>query len=271
MSIFRSRVVLAVCICVFIVMFAAVQPLLHFLSIYPDALIDLMINQELIRIRPSTSKFKHTVALGRSAMLDSSVTFVGVGKQVDKNLVHNLLDNLDILSRDFAFSRFIFVVDSSARSMQEIFKHWASQSPYNRVILISTPPLMEPAGLFPNSEHVPYPREGKIAQARNMALAEYQKGPATDYIINIDLDIIGWDLSGVRDSFGQEHQWDVACANGIILYGIYRDAYAFRMPGVETNHHLSGRDHAHLNFSAAESLENHRLLVVGCASLPCII
>jgi hypothetical protein len=56
----------------------------------------------------------------------------------------------------------------------------------------------------------------------------------TDFVINLDLDVVGWDLIGLLDSFGRKN-WDVMCAHGIMSRGVYRDTYAFRMPGTDTN------------------------------------
>jgi hypothetical protein len=127
---------------------------------------------------------------------------------------------------------------------------------------MATPPLLEPAGLFPNSENTVFPREGRIAQARNIALEEYRRGPETDYIVNVDLDIVGWDQGGVRDSFGQSSEWDVVCANGVILYGIYRDSYALRAPGIQTNHHLAGQDCGQYNITTGEKCGGHKKIEV---------
>ena len=41
------------------------------------------------------------------------------------------------------------------------------------------------------------PREGRLSEARNLALRELYKLPRTDYVIMIDLDILGWDMKGV--------------------------------------------------------------------------
>lgn len=87
------------------------------------------------------------------------------------------------------------------------------------------------------------PREGRIAMARNLALEELKKLPRTDYVIWVDLDVMGWDIAGVMDSFGRNEQWDGVCAHGILLHGIYRDLYALRVLDINTNHHGSGDDH----------------------------
>lgn len=195
-------------------------------------------------------------------MKGTSVTIVGVGKTMQKHLLRNLLIEIDILSQDFAMSQAIFVIDSLSLDMQDMFREWARKSPHNRTILTVVAPLLEKEGLFVNSGSALLPREGRIAHARNIVLQEYQKGPPTEYIIQVDLDIVGWDLGGVRDSFGRSALWDVACAHGVILFGIYRDAYALRAPGINTNHHLSGLDHALYNISVSQKVQNRKDLVV---------
>ena len=260
MFLLRSKIGVAISVAICMVV-GSMQSMFYFLNAYPDALKDLMINQELMFIGKKSTDYTFSKD-GKEEMKKSTATFVGVGKSIEPHLIHPLLKDLDKLSQQFSSSRAIFVIDSGAFGMQKIFNDWAKESPSNRTILLAVAPRLEEKGLFPDSELTWFPREGKIAQARNIVLGEYVKGPPTDYMVNIDLDIIGWDLGGVRDTFGQSSEWDVACANGVILYGIYRDAYAVRAPGIMTNHHLSGLDHAQFNITLAEKEANHRNLVV---------
>lgn len=51
------------------------------------------------------------------------------------------------------------------------------------------------------------------------------------------MDLLSWSELGIADSFGRRDAWDIVCAHGVILHGLYRDTYAFRAPGVNTNHH----------------------------------
>ena len=95
-------------------------------------------------------------------------------------------------------------------------------------------------------------REGRLAIARNVALKELHKLPPTEYIIIIDLDVLGWDMNGVADSFGRR-DWDVICANGILVHGVYRDTYAFRTKELNTNHHWAGGDHGDYNITDEQS------------------
>lgn len=239
------------------------------LSIYPNAVLDTMVNQEFLRIDSRKPSRYGDSSAGLAAMKRTSVTIVGVGKTMKRHLLQHLLEEIDILSQDFATSRAIFVIDSSALGMQDLFFEWAKRSPLNRTILTAVAPQLENEGIFPNSGTTGMPREGRIAHARNIVLQEYAKGPPTEYIIQVDLDIVGWDLGGVRDSFGRSSLWDVACAHGVILYGIYRDAYALRAPGINTNHHLSGLDHALFNISLSQKEQHRRDLVVSIFLLSC--
>jgi hypothetical protein len=63
-------------------------------------------------------------------------------------------------------------------------------------------------------------------------------------------------------SFGQKDHWDVVCAKGVVLYGLYRDVYAYRAAGIETNHHLAGTDYTFFNMTSKEVKRNRNLLRV---------
>jgi hypothetical protein len=110
------------------------------------------------------------------------------------------------------------------------------------------------------------PREGRLAEARNIGLRELHRLPPTEYVIVVDLDVLGWDPHGVADSFFRQHvgndwdDWDVVCANGILLYGLYRDTYAFRTDRLNTNHHWAGNDHAIYNITLAQKKEHRKNL-----------
>ena len=260
MQLFRSRIG-AAATTVMCLLVGSLQSFAYFLNLYPDALKDLMINQQFGYGGDKSSQYFASPA-GSDEMRKSSVTFVGVGKSMDKYLIHNLLQDIDDLSQEFSSSRAIFVIDSTAFAMQKVFFDWAKKSPSNRTIILDVAPRLEEPGLFPNSEVTFFPREGKIAHARNVVLTEYFKGSGSDYMLNIDLDIVAFDAGGVRDSFGHSAEWDVVCANGVILYGTYRDAYALRAPGIMTNHHLSGDDHAQFGITLAEKEAYRRDLKV---------
>ncbi len=146
--------------------------------------------------------------------------------------------------------------------MAVIHRHWAFLSPSNRTVIahsnINVTEIDSEA--FADA---PLPREGRITRARNVALEALKQSKRTKYVIVIDLDILGWDPQGVVDAFGHSAPWDVMCSHGILLHGIYRDTYAFRAPGINTNHHWCGQDYAKYNMTKADQMINRELLTVG--------
>jgi len=101
------------------------------------------------------------------------------------------------------------------------------------------------------------PREGRIGEARNVALRYIRTLPPTKYIIVVDLDQIGWDMAGVVDSFSRRN-WDVMCAHGTLLHGLYRDDYAFRTASINTNHHRCGDDFEKYNLTLSQRIAFRR-------------
>lgn len=217
---------------------------------------DLLINQELNRVREMdlSSSLRHPFrSQGLRRMRESNVTFVGVGKDIAGKLP-SVLRQIGELAPFFGASRAIFAQGDSKDGTQALLESWAQESKGNRTILRTSSLLeKETSGHFVGQ---PMPREGRIAKARNVALEALfggaggagGGGAATEFVIVVDLDILGWDPNGVADSFGRPG-WDVMCAHGILLHGIYRDTYAFRSEGIDTNHHWAGKDHALYNIS----------------------
>jgi len=70
----------------------------------------------------------------------------------------------------------------------------------------------------------------QICNARNRIIKEINKSKYDDYtyIIWIDLDSRGWDLTGIQDSFLKKEHWDVVFANGLDNSKKYYDMYALR-------------------------------------------
>jgi glycosyltransferase involved in cell wall biosynthesis len=133
----------------------------------------------------------------------------------------------------------IFVEGDSIDNTLSILRRWAAHSPQRRTaISYSTDSIADPNNDY-SKEKGRLPREGRIAVSRNKALETlrgFAKQP--DYVIVLDLDIHGVDPLGIADSFGRTTKWDVICANGVTLHGIYRDIYAFRRHDIYTNHHV---------------------------------
>jgi len=221
---------------------------------------DLLINQEISKItyHPKSSiRSNEELRRGSRAMQESSVTLIGVAKNVGSNLP-NVLRQIEHLAGFFAESRAIFVHGDSTDGTDQTLKVWASKSMSNRTILsTSSIDEKEVSGYFQGR---PIPREGRIAKARNVAMDALAALPTqSQFVIAIDMDILGWDPNGVLDSFSRPG-WDVMCSHGILLHGIYRDTYAFRYDGINTNHHWGGKDHSEYNISASEYTQNRARL-----------
>ncbi len=221
---------------------------------------DLMVNQEFISVTPQQLMTEKYRTRGQAEIRQSDVTIVGVARDIADQLPR-LLIQIESLAKEFQFSQAIFVEGDSSDSTLQDLEIWAAKSPYNRTIVtISSFNDMEDVEGF---KGLPLPREGRLAKARNKALDELRNLPVqTKYMIVLDMDIIGWNPYGIEDSFGRVDDWDVVCANGILLQGIYRDTYAFRKEGIDTNHHKCGDDHADYNISFTERFQNRALHTV---------
>ena len=218
---------------------------------------DLLINQEFVtpeNAGPSEFRINDRSAFekkGIDEMKRSSATFIGVGMNIADRLP-DILERVDALSQYFDSSRAVFAEGDSTDNTHDIFDKWTMKSTSNRTLLtISNKDFVnEVEGHFIGQK---LPREGRIARVRNglMDMLYEQEFPITNYIVMIDLDVLGWDMHGVADSFGRKEstKWDVICANGIMLHGIYRDTYAFRAQGMNTNHHMYGDDYAKYNIT----------------------
>lgn len=257
----RSKffVVTAVCLVV-----GFLQSTFYIASYFPDALRDLLLNQGLAEV-DSAPKREHALSeRGRKVMGHSKAAFIGVGKSLQPQHIATIFTQIDTLSEQFADYHALLIVDEPSPILEGMLREWADADPSRRESMRTAPNSVKEW-----NDHVdrPLPREGRIAAARNTGLAALQRsGFQPDYVMALDLDILGWDQGGVEDSFGQHDQWDAVCSNGVILHGVYRDVYAFRAPGVNTNHHLSGLDAPEFNVTASEQLAHRTLLHV---SAPC--
>jgi glycosyltransferase involved in cell wall biosynthesis len=224
-----------------------------------EPLRDLLINQEFIGASNIELKQNKLVQKGIIEMNKSNVTIVGACRNVGKHL-KNVLKQLEELSLNFEYSRVIIVEGDSTDNTRSILLTWSKLSPHNRIIINSNGDKNIKENII-NFNGTFIPREGRITIARNKALHKLNELTPTKYVIVIDLDIIGFNLFGVKDSFGRSN-WDAICAHGIIVHGLYRDLYAFRIPGVNTNHHMGGKDHDLYNISKKQKSLNRKHLEV---------
>lgn len=192
---------------------------------------DFLINIGVLSV-PSTPT--HYSSNGFTAMSKTNVTFLGVARNVEHQLQH-VLHEVEKLSAHFAASQAIFVQGDSDDNTLLMLRQWASSSPHNRSILTTSKVgLRDEVNV---GKDMLMPREGAIASARNVGLEYMASRSSTEYVIVLDMDLLGVSVTGVADSFGRTDQWDAVCAHGVILHGLYRDTYAFRTSELNTNHH----------------------------------
>lgn len=232
---------------------------------YPVVIEDFLINQGWKAVRSQKLVNSQYVEEGEKFMAQSSVTIVGVGRDVEHSLA-GLLPQVEALGSQFKYSEAIFVCGNSVDKTIPILTEWTKRSPSNRTFIIHNTYSNDTVGVF---KHVPMPREGRIAIARNLVLEEWKKRAKTKFLIVLDMDMRGWNPEGVKDSFGRRDSWDVMCAHGILVHGLYRDTYAFRTAEINTNHHCCGTDHSLYNISLQETIDSRQKLKVDCYN--CIV
>lgn len=225
---------------------------------YPNGFEDLLINTQWRDVPHQPTRYRGINNSGKLRMKRSSVTIVGVGKDIAARLP-TFLPQVEFLASEFNYSQAAFVEGDSSDSSRELLMKWAAKSPKNRTIVtVASAKDKDSIGVF---KGLILPREGKLSIARNHALDVIRKLPVTDFVVMVDMDVIGWNIYGVRDSFGRS-SWDVICANGIIMHGMYRDTYAFRAKGIDTNHHKGGMDHDLYQISEAQRSKNREIVRV---------
>ena len=102
-----------------------------------EALDDFLINEKWKKPRTA---YKHTdyhnpLASGRPAMMNTNVTFLGVGRNLGPGLPI-ILQQIEMLSNEFSYSRIIFVEGGSTDETPKILQEWANtSSSQNRTII----------------------------------------------------------------------------------------------------------------------------------------
>lgn len=253
-----GQVFISLCLCILF----WIWTILSYMGLNSKTINDLLINQEISQVSNSGQRiqndFSPFIRHGLDVMKSSNVTFMGVARNAADKLP-SILYQLDTLSQHFSSSRAIIAYGDSSDDTAHILNVWAANSPTNRTILHIQSAAggdKEQSGTFKGAL---LPREGRIAKARNAILDYLHLLTPSTYLLTLDLDIVGWDNSGIVDSFGRD-SWDVMCAHGILLHGIYRDTYAFRTEGVNTNHHWAGKDHLAYNISLPQYSANRKKL-----------
>lgn len=226
---------------------------------------DFLTNQNMInaykagKMKPEAN-MDSTEAKGLEKMMQSRVVIAALARNVETKLP-SILRQIQRLSNYFKETRIIIAEGDSADDSAKVLNDWV-QLDYKRRVLLNTSGLMnavESSGPFANS---PLPREGRLSRARNAIidyLREHAQPPQQqeDYVLVLDLDVMGFDLNGIVHSFGHHDQWDGVCAHGIMMHGVYRDTYSLRIKephDINTNHHWCGDDNALYNITAEQKV-----------------
>lgn len=248
---------------------------------------DLLINQEMLKVPHSATIVASSstlrvgiervlaseplsstqtvdyVARGRLRASQSSVTFLGVAKDAGY-YIPRVLQQIEEMAAYFPKSQAILIEGDSVDNTAQVIEAWRQLSPSNRTVL--TYSLIDAMETVPAFNGSIMPREGRLSLARNKALEQLNFHAPTEYIVMVDLDIVGVSMEGFLDTFGRDG-WMAMCAHGVILSSFYRDTYAFRMPGLDTNHHKCGSDHLLYGISPEERSQNRKLVEVSLSFL----
>lgn len=172
-----------------------------FLLWHPQNMEDLLINQGFLPVHEQELTNVQFAQLGRNVMKHSSVSIYGVSRDI-KHSLEVVLSQIDELTMQFHSANVVIVDGQSTDGSLEVLQAWAAKSPHNRKIVVQQTPAVEDSSMGPFAGQE-LPREGRISHARNLAL-DALKGMSADrsdpeYMIAIDLDVVGWNPLGVRD------------------------------------------------------------------------
>ncbi len=148
--------------------------------------------------------FDHkTVRNGKKRMKNSKVLIIGLGRDIDQILPYSI-HRLKNLSKRFKDYRVIVYENDSEDNTRLILKSWADHD--KKIIILSEN--------LPRNHAVA--RFDRMAYFRNKCLQEIRKPQYNDfdYVIVIDLDLLGgFSINGISSSFNHDN-WDMIAANG---------------------------------------------------------
>lgn len=170
--------------------------------------------------------------LGKKVLANSKLIICSIVRNCEKNLTNNIetINKLCDLSSDFQV--IVFENDSKDKT-KDILRKWSSERSNVHVDLKD----LKAGETIPNNTKGsvnPYYsryRIEKMSMYRNQYMDYIKKFNITgDYLIVVDLDVVGIALNGIIESFGQDIEWDAICANGYSLSPRlskrYHDTYA---------------------------------------------
>lgn len=181
---------------------------------------------------------KETINKGYDLMSSSSIVICSIVRNSEKALIRNI-PNIEKLREKFTESQIIIFENDSEDDTKNILREWSKNK--SKVLIRCenykkmTIPKSDVNGV---NRFFSFERISKMSEYRN----QYLKSLASlnisfDFVMIIDLDIVGFSLDGIAHSFGLKNHWDVITANGYSysssLKRRYHDTYALVELGKE--------------------------------------
>ena len=168
---------------------------------------------------------------GKERMKNSSVSICSIVRDCGTNLKNNI-PRVEFLRSLFKESEVVVFENDSKDDTKEILKRWGRD---NSNVNIFTETFGNTT--IPSKKSImgnPFysvPRIEKMVTYRNKYMHFLNtQGIKRDFVIILDLDISGFEIEGVINSFGNKTDWDSISANGTSVSARFRrqyhDAYA---------------------------------------------
>ncbi|MGA2408217.1 MAG: hypothetical protein ABSF81_15910 [Bacteroidales bacterium] len=168
---------------------------------------------------------------GKERMRNSSVSICSIVRDCESNLKKNI-PKIELLRSLFKESEIVVFENDSIDKTKEILKNWESDSENVNVFTDTFGNITIPSkGSIKGNPYYSISRIEKMVSYRNKYMNFLNtQGLKRDFVIIIDLDISGFEIDGVCDSFGTTTDWDCISANGTSISSRFRrqyhDAYA---------------------------------------------
>jgi glycosyltransferase involved in cell wall biosynthesis len=168
---------------------------------------------------------------GEEKMRNSSVSICSIVRDCESNLKKNI-PGVELLRSLFKESEIVVFENDSKDNTKEILKAWQRNSKNIHVFTDTFGSTTIPTkGSIKGNPFYSISRIEKMVLYRNKYMNFLNtQGNDRDFVIIIDLDISGFDIDGIANSFGSTTDWDCISANGTSLSSRFRrqyhDAYA---------------------------------------------
>ena len=182
---------------------------------------------------------RHLHETGLEYMSNHSVVICGIARDCSSQL-SKLAPKLEALGNRFKTYKILVIENDSEDDTAETILAWAAKNQNVIPILFSAnrEAVTQQDITAKESRDFNHSRISRIAFARNLYLHELQNHKQTDYVIVLDLDIMGFSIPGIASSFEQRNEWDCATSSGLrytlrspFSSSVYWDTYAYEPCG----------------------------------------